>query len=92
MKSAPDAAAIAAILELQELSSTVSDEDAATRLQPIADRYVRLNLAANLPTGKRDEILGTLEVSVTVDRGLGSIDVSAEADLGGTLLAKWFIS
>ena len=88
LKSAADAAAVAATIELQDLSSTISDEDAATHLQPVAERYVRLNLAANLPEASRTKMRETLEVDVVVDRDVGAIDVTATADLGGTLLAK----
>ena len=92
LKSATDAAAVAATLELQGLSATMSDEDAATHLQPVADRYVRFNLAANLPEASRTRMVETLEVSVEVDRSMGSVDVSANADLGGTLLSPWLLA
>ena len=92
LKSAVDSAAIAATQKLQNISSTVSDDDAAALLQPVADAYVRLNLAANLPTGSRDEILRSLQVSVVVDRNKSSLDISAGAGLGETLLAKWILA
>ena len=92
LKSAADSAAIAATLELQDLPGAVSDEDAATALKPVAKRYVRINLASNLPETSRTKMLDTLDVSVTVDRSRGSIDVGANADLGGTLIAKWLLS
>lgn len=89
LKSAADAAAVAATLELQDVPGTTSDEDALTRLQLVADRYVRFNLAANLSEASRARMLETLNIAVTVDRGLGSIEVTADADLGGSLLSKW---
>ena len=92
LKSATDAAAIAVTIELQNLPGTISDEDAATQLQPLADRYVRFNLAANLPTAARTKMQETLDVTVVVDRSLGSIDVTANADLGGTLLSNWLLA
>ena len=91
LKSATDAAAIAATLEFQNISNTISNEDAATLLQPVAERYVRFNLVANLPEASRTRMLETLEVAVVVDRSLGAIDVDANADLGGTLLSKWLL-
>ena len=91
LKSATDAAAVAATLELQNISNTISDEDAATLLQPVAERYVRFNLAANLPEASRTKMVETLEVAVVVDRSRGAIDVDANADLGGTLLSKWLL-
>ena len=92
LKSATDAAAIAATLELQDISGTLSDEDAATSLHPIAERYVRFNLAGNLPEASRAKMSDTLVVTVEVDQSLGSIDVTADADLGGTLLSKWLLA
>ena len=91
LKSATDSAAVAATLELQNISSTISDEDTAILLQPVAERYVRFNLVANLPQASRTRMLETLEVAVVVDRSLGAIDVDANADLGGTLLSKWLL-
>ena len=91
LKSATDAAAVAATLEFQNVSNTISNEDAAALLQPVAERYVRFNLVANLPEASRTRMLETLEVAVVVDRSLGAIDVNANADLGGTLLSKWLL-
>ena len=87
LKSAADAAAIAATLELQEFFGTLSDTEAEEQLKPVAERYVRFNLAGNLPEASREKMLGTLEVTVDVDQSLGSIDVTATAE-GGTLLSK----
>ena len=92
LKSAADAAAVAATLALQNIYGTVSDDDAATRLQPVADRYVRINLAANLTESSRTKMQETLDVKVVVDQSLGSIEVTANADLGGTLLSKWLLA
>ena len=92
LKSTTDAAAIAATIEFQDLPDSLSDLDAAARLQPIADRYVRFNLEANLPDASQKKILDSLDVAVTVDRDRGAIDVTAEADLGGTLLAKFLLA
>ena len=91
LKSAADAAAVAATIALQDLYGTVSADDAATRLQPVAERYVRFNLAGNLPEASRTK-LDELEVSVEVNESLSSIDVSANVDLGGTLLSKWLLA
>ena len=91
LKSATDAAAIAATLELQDLSGTMSDTQAG-EMQAVAERYVRFNLAGNLPEASRTKMLETLDVKVVVDQSLGSIDVTANADLGGTLLSKWLLA
>ena len=108
LKSATDAAAIAATLELQDISGTMSDGDAATHLEPVAERYVRFNLAANLPNSSRNEVLETFDrdrdrarddpdcdcgpVKVVVDQSQGSIKVTANVNLGGTLLSKWLLA
>ena len=92
LKSATDAAAIAATLELQDLVGTMSAEEAGDALNPLAERYVRFNLAANLPEASRSKMENTLEVKVTVGESLDSIDVNAKADLGGTLLSKWLLA
>ena len=92
LKSATDAAAIAATLKLQDLVGTMSAEEAGDALNPLAERYVRFNLAANLPEASRSKMENTLEVKVTVGESLDSIDVNAKADLGGTLLSKWLLA
>ena len=96
LKSATDAAAIAVTIELQNLPGTISDKDAGTQLQPLAKRYVWFNLAGNLPEAVRKTLEENLEknlvVAVVVDRSLGSIDVTVNADLGGTLLSKWLLA
>ena len=91
LKAATDAAALAANLEFQNFSDTISDKDAAVRLHPIAERYVRFNVSGNLPEASRKNMVATLDVKVEVDQDLGSIDVTADADLGGTLLSKWLL-
>ena len=92
LKFATDAAATAATLELQDLPGTMSDEDAATHLKPVAERYVRFNLAANLPEASQTRMEETLEVGVKVDRSMGSVEVSADADLGRTLFSWWLLA
>ena len=92
LKSAADAAAVAATLKLQELPGSMSDEDVRAELQAVAERYIRFNLAENLTKQSRATMLETLAVSIDEDRALGTVGVSANADLGGTLLSRWFLS
>ena len=87
LKSAADAAAVAATLELLELPSNMSDGEVEAALQPTAERYVRFNVSGNLPADARRRMEETLEVSLMVDRAAGVVDVAARADLGGTLLS-----
>ena len=88
LKNAADAAVIAATIRLQELPSSMSDDDVNSRLQPLAERYVRFNLAGNLPEEAEARLDETLKVELTPDRMLGTVAVVASADLGGTLLSK----
>lgn len=92
LKSAADAAVMAATIELQKLPASMSDDDVDHRLQPVAERYVRFNLAGNLPETSRARMHETLEVELDVDRKLGTLSVVARADMGGTLLAKQFLA
>lgn len=91
LKTAANAASIAATIELQSQPASKSDEDVDTELQALAERYVRFNLAANLPESARARMRATLAVSIDVDRGLGTVGVDAQADLGGTLLSRWVL-
>ena len=88
LKSASDAAVMAATIRLQELPASMSDDDVDSHLQALAERYVRVNLAGNLPEGKRTRMDETLQVDLTSDRMLGTVAVAASADLGGILLSK----
>ena len=91
LKSATDAGAVAATLGLLDVPASMSDEDVEAALQPIAERYVRFNVSGNVPTGARSRVEETLEVSLDVDRAAGLVDVDAKADMGGTLLSRWFL-
>lgn len=88
LKYAADSAVIAATLRLQELPVSMSDDEVDGQLQGLAERYVRSNLVGNLSDQSRTRMHDTLEVDVNVNRGLGTVAVTARADLGGTLLSK----
>ena len=89
LKDATDAATLAATLELSKLPAGMSDTDVETALQPVARRYVLLNLLDNLPSEEaRTAASNSLVVSVHVHRAAGLVDVTAEAELGETLLSK----
>ena len=91
LKTAADAGGVAATLELAGLPASMSDDEVDAALQPIAERYVRFNLAGNLSAGVRDKMDESLVVSLDVDRAVGTVDVEAKADMGGTLLSKWIL-
>ena len=90
LKTAADAAAVAATIEMKRQLATdphIDDDALDTALQPVAQRYVEVNLA-HLPSERLERAKATLEVRVRADRVQGTVDVSAEADLGGTLVAS----
>ena len=92
LKNAADAAVTAATIRLLELPASMSDDDVDSDLRPIAKRYVRFNLAGNLPEKARERMDETLKVELTLNRELGTVAVSASADMGGTLLSKQILA
>ena len=88
LKHAANAGVVAATIRLRKLPSSMSDDDVDAELLAVARRYVRFNLAANLRDGARARMDETLEVTLTSNRRLGTVAVTASADLGGTLLSK----
>ena len=90
LKSAADAAGIAATLEMNrqiDKDPAVSDADLQTMLEAVAERYVVLNLQ-HLPQDRLAKAVSTLAVAVVLHRAPDTVDVSAEADLGGTLVSQ----
>lgn len=87
LKSASDAATVAAVHEMSRLPSTLSDAKLKDALSAVATRYIEINLQY-LPQERLERAMETLEVTVAVDRDAGTVEVGAEADLGGTLLAR----
>ena len=90
LKTASDAAGVAATLEMTRLlgrDASIGDSDLEAALNAVAQRYVEMNLSY-LPADRLARALETLAVEVTPDRRRRTVDVSVEADLGGTLLAK----
>ena len=90
LKSASDAASVATTLELNRqfnLQPGISDSALKPLLEPVARRYIELNLE-HLPPDRLELAINTLSVEVTLDRSQRTVDVSAAANLGGTLLSK----
>ena len=90
LKSATDAAAVAATLEMNrqlDLDPGISDDDLEPRLKGVARRYVMLNFQ-HLPPDRLATAVRTLKVVVTPRRSQRNVDVEATADLGGTLLSR----
>ena len=91
LKTAADAAAIAATLEIdRQLASNprISDEDLKAVLHPVAMSYVFMNLL-HLPDARLKRAADTLEVEITeLDRAQRAVGIRAKADLGGTLFSR----
>ena len=90
LKTAVDAGAIAATIEMhRELikDPRVSDAYLATTLEEVAESYIVLNLH-HLSEDRLALAKSTLVVKVRPDRVAGTVDVAAQAELGGTLLAR----
>ena len=90
LKSGADAAGIAATIEMgRQLSRQpdILDADLKAKLESVVRRYVLLNFA-HLPPGRLARATDTLVVDVTPHRSDGTVDVSAQADLGGTLFSR----
>ena len=90
LKSAADAGGMAATFALNRRlgeSPTVSDAELDAFVQGVARRYVLLNLQ-HLPEDRLAIATATLVVDVVSDRQLRTVTVSAEADLGGTVLSR----
>ena len=87
LKSASDAAAIAATMELKRLPTETTDAVVQETLEKVAETYVALNLAY-LPEERLTRAKDTLTVDVTPNRAASTVDVAASADLGGTLFAR----
>ena len=90
LKSAADSASIAATLAMNrmlEADSTLSDADLDDGLEPVARRYIELNLS-HLPAARLARAKATLDVVLTIDRAASRVEVAAEADLGGTIVAR----
>ena len=89
LKFASDAAGLATALHMGKTDPGLSDEELNKKLMPIAKRYI----LANLPEKWRAQTADNLKVTLTPNRVASTVDVSAEASLGGTafgsLLGNW---
>ena len=91
LKTAAEAASIAATLDIDRQlakDSRISDADLKTALEPVARRYVLVNLA-HLAPERFEEAKQSLKVKITdLDRAQRTVGVTAKADLGGTLFSR----
>ena len=90
LKSAANSASIAATLEMNRMlgaDSTLSDAVLKDDLEGVARRYIELNLS-HLPAARLARAKATLDVALSINRAAGRVEVAAEADLGGTIVAR----
>lgn len=90
LKTAADAASIAATLEVDRQLADEPDKtdaDLKKALEPVAKRYIEFNLA-HLPADRLERARDTLKIALDLDRSRRTVGVRAEADLGGTLLSR----
>ncbi len=87
LKSAADAASMAATLELPGLPRGLSDEETESRLLSVARKYAVLNVLGNVDD--LDLEPEDIDVTLDVDRAAGTVSATVQADVGGTLMASW---
>ena len=92
LKTAADAAGLAATLEMTRLAGdTHTDAELKAALKPVAERYILLNLK-HLPAARfaaaRTSLRGPGGLSLHIDRDTNTVAVIAAADLGGTLFSR----
>ena len=90
LKSASDAGAVAATLEMsRQLAENprIDDEALEAALETVVRRYIILNFQ-QLSEDRFVRAVESLVVKVVLNRALGTVAVSAEADLGGTLFSR----
>ena len=83
LKAATDAATLATTRHLWTLGQNLSDEQVKAALMPIARRYI----LANIPESRRERATETLTITLVSDRR--TVDIVAEADLGGIIFGSW---
>ena len=92
LKTAADAAGIAATLEMTRLAGqTHTDAELETALKPVVERYILLNLE-HLPVDRYEVAKTSLQkprgITLEIDRDENTVAVTAAVDLGGTLFSR----
>ena len=80
LKAAADSASMAATRRLASLGHGITQAE----LERIARRYV----LANIPADKRPRAAATLSLTVAANRAAGTVNVDAQADLGGLVFGR----
>ena len=90
LKTASDAPGVAATLEMGRILNrqpTIGDDALKAALEPVARRYVVLNLG-HLSKDRYAQAISTLVVEIVPHRAQRTVDVAAQADVGGALLSR----
>ena len=85
LKAGTDAATLATTRHLWTLDQNLSTTAITAELMPIARRYI----LANIPENRRERAAETLTITLTPDRSAGTVDIVAQADLGGIIFGSW---
>ena len=85
LKAGTDAATLATTRHLWTLDQNLSDEQVKAALMPIAERYI----LANISESRRERAAETLTITLVPDRVAGTVDITAQADLGGIIFGNW---
>ncbi len=85
LKAGTDAATLATTRHLWTLDENLSTAAITAELMPIARRYI----LANIPESRRERATETLTITLTPDRSAGTVDIVAQADLGGIIFGSW---
>ncbi len=86
LQSAADAASVATTQRLATLPGSMTDAEVHAVLLPIAERYARINVLANVAKELEPD---DVTVVLAVDRDTGTVEVRVSADIGDTLFSKW---
>ena len=86
LQSAADAASVATTQRLATLPGSMTDAEVHADLLPVAERYARINVLANVGEELEPD---DVTVVLAVDRDAGTVEVRVIADIGDTLLSKW---
>ena len=84
LKAAVDAATVAATLEMNSLPLPLTDAEIRQEITPTIERYVLFNLQ------DEDVEVADLELDISFNRSLGSVDIRAMAPIGSMILSTAF--
>ena len=90
LKSANDAASIAAMVEMNEILTEhpdIPDQDLHSAVEAVALRFISASFA-DLTADRYEQAMETLEIGLEIDRLKGRLTLTSAADLGGHLFSS----